>query len=266
MQSLIDSFVDKVNLNADFNPKIRDDFVMEVASQLPVLTQVLDVSSGTKPYAEFFAHCIYTSHEFEGNKNIIDDFRFENSIKKHDIYSEIDNIPVNDDAYDFILCTEVFEHIPEPIKAMKELVRICKPGGKILITAPFSSGVHQEPYHYYSGFSPYFYDYLKNAFNLNIIKFKSQGNIFLLGNQEMKRVLQFIHPLIQKNQELMEEYEKIIKFLNAYTLSMSDLCEHELKKIDNSENMLSFYNIFNKFTIGYCVLFQKPKENSGSHI
>ena len=177
--------------------------------------------------------------------------------KQHDIYSPIGAIPMPDNEYDFIICTEVFEHIPEPIKAMEEFVRLCKPGGNILITAPFTSGIHQEPYHFYAGFSPFFYNYLKEKYDLDITAFKSQGDIFLLQNQEIQRCLQHVHPIIQENNTLQTAYNQIKQFLYNYTLHMSDLISNQLDKYNTPEKMTEMLSNVNQFTIGYCVLFQK---------
>lgn len=254
---LINAF-DMKNVSRNFNPNIRDDFIKTHASKLPPKTKIIDVSSGNKPYKEIFSHCEYLSHEFNGNSNILDTFRGEKTKKlDHDIYSPIDAIPVSNDEFDFVLCSEVFEHIPEPIKAMKELVRICKPGGKILITAPFTSGVHQEPYHFYSGFSPFFYNFLKEKYNLNIIDFKSQGDMFLLQNQEIGRVLSNRHPIISNNPQFITVYNYIKEFISRYTLHLSKLHEKTLNSYNTPDKMLQFYNNCNKFTIGYCVLFEK---------
>lgn len=244
--------------NGNFNPTIRDNFVKNVANKLSKKSKVLDVSSGTKPYKHLFEHCEYISHEFEGNKIINDSFRNENSnFKNHDIYSPINNIPVEDNSFDFIICTEVFEHIPEPIKAMEELVRICKKNGKILITAPFTSGIHQEPYHFYSGFSPFFYNYLKEKYNLEITEFKSQGDMFLLNCQEIGRCFSHLHPLIQNNIELKNELFTMVYKLKNYALNMSKYIENDIEKYNCPERMLESYSNINHFTIGYCVLFTK---------
>lgn len=256
MQSLLDAFPN--TLNPHFNPQLRDEFVQNHAQSLPPNTKVLDVSSGAKPYQKYFSHCNYTCHEFAGNQNIVDTFRGESSKTVHDIYSPIDSIPVPDNEFDFVLCTEVFEHIPEPIKAMEEFVRLCKPGGKILITAPFTSGIHQEPYHFYAGFSPFFYNYLKEKFHLNITAFKSQGNLFLLQNQEIQRCLVYTHPTIQQNSTLLNTYNQIKQFLHAYTLHMSKAVEHQLSFYDSPDKMTQSFHNINHFTIGYCVLFEKP--------
>ena len=56
-----------------------------------------------------------------------------------------------------MLCTEVLEHVPRPIDALAEMVRIVRPGGQLILTAPLGSGLHQEPYHFYGGFSDHWY-------------------------------------------------------------------------------------------------------------
>ena len=73
--------------------------------------------------------------------------------------SDICSIPLKDNSFDTILCTEVLEHLPDPNKAINELTRLLKSGGKLILTAPFASLVHFAPYHYCSGFSRYWYEY-----------------------------------------------------------------------------------------------------------
>lgn len=238
---------------------IRDEFVKDVALTVQCNHKVLDVGAGTKPYKHLFSHCSYTSHDFANNKNVIDTTRDETTKtpKHHDIYSDIVSIPVEDNSFDFILCTEVFEHVPEPIQAMKELVRICKPGGKILITAPFTSGIHQEPYHFYAGFSPYFYDYLKNLYNLNIIKFKNQGNLFLLQHQELSRIMKYRCNSIADNPKLFNAYKSIESFMQSYALYLNEMVKDEILEYDSPDKMLDTFRDVNKFSIGYCVLFEK---------
>ena len=75
---------------------------------------------------------------------------------KIDYVSDIEKIPVKDNSFDIIICTEVLEHVPNPIGALKEMARILKKGGKLLITTPLGSHIHQDPYHFYGGFTPFF--------------------------------------------------------------------------------------------------------------
>jgi SAM-dependent methyltransferase len=45
-------------------------------------------------------------------------------------------LPFPDDTFDRIICSEVFEHIPDDLGAMNELARVLKPGGVLAATVP----------------------------------------------------------------------------------------------------------------------------------
>ncbi|BAP33579.1 uncharacterized protein CHSO_4542 [Chryseobacterium sp. StRB126] len=47
------------------------------------------------------------------------------------------NIPFDDNTFDLIVSTEVFEHIPNPYKAFSEVHRILKKGGSHVFTVPY---------------------------------------------------------------------------------------------------------------------------------
>jgi len=46
-----------------------------------------------------------------------------------DVKADICDLPFSDNSYDIVFCNHVLEHIPDDLKAMKELYRIMKPGG-----------------------------------------------------------------------------------------------------------------------------------------
>ncbi|GAB2810166.1 class I SAM-dependent methyltransferase [Actinocorallia aurea] len=45
-------------------------------------------------------------------------------------------LPFGDDTFDKIVAAEVMEHIPDDMKAMRELFRVLKPGGQVAVTVP----------------------------------------------------------------------------------------------------------------------------------
>ena len=51
---------------------------------------------------------------------------------------DITNIPYSDNYFDFIICNHVLEHIPNDLKAMKELYRVLKKGGYAVLQTPYS--------------------------------------------------------------------------------------------------------------------------------
>jgi len=53
-----------------------------------------------------------------------------------DIEANSESIPLNDNFFDVIICSNSFHHYLHPDKAMKEIRRLLKPGGKIFILDP----------------------------------------------------------------------------------------------------------------------------------
>lgn len=50
---------------------------------------------------------------------------------------DIHNIPLNDNAFDVVLCNHVLEHVADDLKAMREIRRVLKPGGFAILQVPF---------------------------------------------------------------------------------------------------------------------------------
>ena len=53
-----------------------------------------------------------------------------------DVKADICELPFDDNSFDWVLCNHVLEHIPNDTKAMQELYRVLKPGGKALLQVP----------------------------------------------------------------------------------------------------------------------------------
>ena len=174
------------------NPATRDAWIAAAAAATPMGSAVLDVSSGARPYKPLFAHCAYSSHEFLGNVHVIDGFRGEHTKDKsvpHDYVGPYNATGAPSNAFDVVLLTEVLEHVPLPVAAVKELSRVARPGGDIYVSSPFTSGSHQQPYHFYAGFSPEWYAFAAQEAGLEIISIESQGDYFKLMSQEVDRAL-----------------------------------------------------------------------------
>ncbi len=62
--------------------------------------------------------------------------RVGNSTKVEFVKMDAQNLPFPDNSFDKIIFTEVLEHIPDEISALKELYRILKPGGVVALTVP----------------------------------------------------------------------------------------------------------------------------------
>ena len=69
----------------------------------------------------------YISTDLSGN--FIADFQYD-----------ITKLDLEDNTIDLVICYHVLEHIPDDAKAMAELYRVLKPGGKAIIQTPFKEG------------------------------------------------------------------------------------------------------------------------------
>ncbi len=49
------------------------------------------------------------------------------------VQASSDSIPYPDGQFDHLICTNSFHHYPDPIKALKEMQRVLKPGGQMVI-------------------------------------------------------------------------------------------------------------------------------------
>ena len=163
------------------NKAFRDKWIKKVLSEIPKNSKILDAGAGELQYKLFCDHLHYVSQDFGNYNGIGNDEGLQTGQRdnsKLDIVSDITNIPVKDKSFDAIMCIEVFEHIPEPILAIKEFSRILKKNGTLIITAPVSSFTHYAPYYFYNGFTKYFFSkYLvNNGFKIEELAFN--GNYF----------------------------------------------------------------------------------------
>jgi len=58
-------------------------------------------------------------------------------------------LPFEDAAFDTLLLSDVLEHLPEPEALWREMSRVLKPGGTLLLNVPFLYWLHETPHDYY---------------------------------------------------------------------------------------------------------------------
>ena len=174
---------------AFFNAFGRDRWVGAMAGTVSDGARVLDIGAGSCRYRPLFAHCRYFAHDFAAYHGSESGILAEGSWEygELDYVSEITAIPVEDGSFDIALCTEVLEHVPDPAAALREIGRILAPGGRAFITAPLMSALHQEPYHYYGGFTPHFYLRFLAESGLELESIESNGGFFRQLAQEVYR-------------------------------------------------------------------------------
>ncbi|WP_066893264.1 class I SAM-dependent methyltransferase [Clostridium nigeriense] len=146
---------------------------------------------------------------------------------------DITNSSMPNDYFDIVVARFVFQHLQDPIKALKEIYRILKPGGKVIII-----DVDSELW----GLT-YPKNNLINQLNSSLSKFQSSLN----GNREIGRSLLTLMKLLKfknLNIEAVINHSDILGKENfKYNL------DKELEKDPRFGNILKEYNDF--FNLNY---------------
>lgn len=115
--------------------------VEDFADSLPAGSRILDAGAGQSPYRTLFDHCEYLTQDWPASPH--------DRAAEADIVADLCALPIDDRSFDAALCTEVLEHVATPEAAARELFRILRPDGMLLVTVPFVGELHEEPNDHY---------------------------------------------------------------------------------------------------------------------
>lgn len=140
----------KLYKNEQFNPKlmgvfVRPDYLLrrglyKIFSELSVNLSgnLLDVGCGAKPYQDLFDVDKYIGLE-------IDD-KGDRNHKYADEFYDGKKMPFSDNSFDSVFSSEVLEHVFNPNEFLREINRVTKDGGMLLMSVPFTYREHEQPY------------------------------------------------------------------------------------------------------------------------
>jgi SAM-dependent methyltransferase len=126
------------------NPKLQPRHTsVQYAVRKPLLTwlagqdvhgkRVIDVGCGDRPYDELLsAASEIIGFDVPGNPHA-------------DLHGSIEQIPAEDASFDVALCLQVIEHVPDPSLAVRELRRLVRPGGCVLLSTHGINPFHPNP-------------------------------------------------------------------------------------------------------------------------
>jgi SAM-dependent methyltransferase len=109
---------------------VRRPLVEWLRAQAVAGGRVLDVGCGDRPYAQIFPGAV--GFDVPGNEHA-------------DLHGSLESIPVEDESFDVVLCLQVLEHVPDPAAAVRELHRVVRPGGRVLLSTHGVYPFHPNP-------------------------------------------------------------------------------------------------------------------------
>lgn len=98
-------------------------------------------------------------------------FNYEDDIKYDLHYLELEK-----KDFDFIMLTQVIEHLYNPILALKNIYNHLKIGGIIYASVPVNNIPHSTPFHFYTGVTPVGLGMMMQLAGFDILKIGQWGN------------------------------------------------------------------------------------------
>ncbi len=169
----------------DFEVRIEET-VAAFARSLPAEASVLDAGAGESRHAAAFP-----SQRYVGVDLAIGDATWDYS--QLDCVADLTRLPFPGGRFDAALNIVTLEHVPEPHAVLDEIVRVLRPGGRLLVIVPAAWELHQAPHDYYR-FTRYGMRYLLNTAGCNDIRIVPMGGFFRLLSRRLLSGLQFFPP------------------------------------------------------------------------
>lgn len=130
----------------------------------------LDVGCGNQPYKSLLLKPPFTVTEVLG----IDQKDYSFNGINPDLYWVSGKIPAPDNSFESSICTEVLEHCPNASTILREIYRVLKPGGCLLITVPFLWPLHEVP-NDWCRYTPFSFKHLLENEGFNILSMRPLG-------------------------------------------------------------------------------------------
>lgn len=149
-------------------------FVANVAKKYDKKNKkILDIGAEASPYRKLFKKSEYFSHDVKKNR-----------AKTIDYVGDLDQrVPsIKSKSFDYILCTQVLEHLKRPHIAFKEFSRMLKPKGYLFLTTHMVFDEHMVPKDYFR-FTKHGLRSLGEEAGFRLTHIRPHGGVFLvLGN------------------------------------------------------------------------------------
>lgn len=117
----------------------RAKLLRQAAANLPAEARILlDAGGKGKPYAGLF--------EDRVARHFVMDIEPSESV---DLVADARAMPLAGQSVDVVLCTQVLEHIPEPVRVLDEIRRVLRPGGTLILSVPAIFPQHGSPGDYW---------------------------------------------------------------------------------------------------------------------
>lgn len=122
-----------------YNYRLRRRLVRKELNCLPDCAPILEIGSGVSTMTQGGEGVIFSDITLEAVQNLI-----QRKIARQALVMSVTDIAFKNESIPAIVCSEVMEHVKDDEKAFREMHRVLKPGGALILTVP----VHPRYYAY----------------------------------------------------------------------------------------------------------------------
>jgi malonyl-CoA O-methyltransferase len=132
-ESFASEFDSKMNMY-DTNKRVEVFYNELLKNEILVNKKLLDAGCGTGWFSKAAVERGALVSSMDLGENLLE--QVAKKCKSERIVGSILEIPFADNTFDYVVSSEVIEHTPEPYKALHEIYRVLKPGGKMVLSTP----------------------------------------------------------------------------------------------------------------------------------
>ena len=107
---------------------------------------ILDVGCGMKPYESLLNT---SGSKYYGTDYPITMEGSYGDSTRADFFSDSMVLPFREGTFDTVISTQMLEHVRKPEVVVYEMSRVLKPDGILILSAPMTWPLHEEPYDFY---------------------------------------------------------------------------------------------------------------------
>ena len=93
-----------------------------------------------------------------------------------DVFYDGMNLPFQDASFDTLLSVQGLEHTSDPQHLLEEMSRVLRSDGLMILNAPFSFRLHEEPHDYFR-YTPHGLRVMCQKARLEVIDIQPQGGL-----------------------------------------------------------------------------------------
>ena len=151
--------------------------------------RLLDVGCGQKPYERIFRPFLdeYVGIEREDTFALT---HASDTAGRPDLVYDGNRLPFDDRSFDTVLNVQVLEHTPRPSELVKEMARVLRDDGRLILSAPFQFRLHEEPHDYFR-YSPHGLRELCRDAGLDVVEVHPMGSLWSVIGHKLNSYLAF---------------------------------------------------------------------------